>query len=326
MPVRKKVVITGITGNLGLLLAKKLHREADVYGIDRRPSRHMPKDVKILQRDIRRKACEDIFRSNAITAVIHLNILHDPRAHREEAHSFNLMGTSKILEYCNKYNIPKVVLLSSANVYGPSPNNNQFITEETPLLGSTRFAEIRDLVEFDLYSSSFFWRYPNIETVLLRPVHILGKVRNAPSNYLRLPVVPTLMGFDPMIQVIHVEDVVEAILLALQPGIRGVYNIVGPGEVPLSMLLKTLQKRRLNLPNFIAKSVLDVLWKTKLTSFPPPELEFIQYICMADGSRSEKEMGYFPKYSLKDTIKSVQFFDVHQLPRTRKGRRKQKWA
>src|SRR5437879_5564684 len=80
------------------------------------------------------------------------------------------------------------------------------------LMASQEFPAIRDLIEVDMMASSFFWKTPSIETVILRPVHILGSVHNAPSNFLRLKYVPTLLGFDPMIQVIHELDVVEAIV------------------------------------------------------------------------------------------------------------------
>ena len=64
--------------------------------------------------------------------------------------------------------------------------------------------EMRDLVEVDMYAQSFMWKHPEIETVILRPVNIVGPtVRNAPSNYLRLERPLTVMGFDPMLQVIH---------------------------------------------------------------------------------------------------------------------------
>src|SRR5947207_15601063 len=97
---------------------------------------------------------------------------------------------------------------------------------------------MRDLVEIDHLVSTFLWRAQGVETVILRPVHIVGPVHNAPSNYLRIPRPPTLLGFDPMVQLVHVQDVAEAIALALAPARRGIYNITGPGEVPLSAVLK----------------------------------------------------------------------------------------
>ena len=74
---------------------------------------------------------------------------------------------------------------------------------------------LRDLVELDMLAQSFFWRHPTTETVILRPVHILGRVKNAPSNYLRLERPVSILGFDPIVQVIHAREVVEAIERAL---------------------------------------------------------------------------------------------------------------
>src|SRR3569623_1029884 len=104
-----------------------------------------------------------------------------------EIYSWNITGTTKLLEYCQAYRVPKVVLLSSSNVYGPRPDNPQFLTEDAPLLAAQRFPEMRDLVEIDHMFSTFLWRARECETVILRPVHIVGPVHNAPSNYLRIP-------------------------------------------------------------------------------------------------------------------------------------------
>ncbi len=72
-----------------------------------------------------------------------------------------------------------------------------------------------------MLAQSFFWKLPETETVILRPVHILGSVHNAPSNFLRLNPIVTVMGFDPMIQVVHQSEVVRAIELALDAGRSG---------------------------------------------------------------------------------------------------------
>jgi UDP-glucose 4-epimerase len=302
---RGAVLVTGIAGTLGRLLAKRLHRDQEVIGIDRRPFEGRPKDVRMHRIDIRRKQCEDIFRAGGIRAVVHLNIMHNPRDTTEEHHSFNIVGTMKILEYCQRYGVPKAVILSSANIYGPRPDNSQFLTEDAPILGGQADPGIRDLIEVDLYALNFSLKHPEVETVILRPVHIVGSVQNAPSNYLRLKYVPTLLGFDPMVQLIHEEDVVEAIGCALRPGIRGVFNLVGPGEVPLSTVLRELGKRRIPIPHLLSGPVMRLLWRWKLTDFPPPELDHIRYVCMVDGSRAREIMGFSPRRSLKETIEAL---------------------
>lgn len=301
------VIVTGICGNLGKLVARRLHREHEVVGLDRRPFPAKPKDIELVQIDIRRKKAEDVFRKyqGKITALVHLGIMHDPRMDDEEHHTFNLLGTTQLLDYCSRYKVPKVILLSSANVYGPRPDNAQFLNEDTPLLGSERFHAIRDLVAVDHIAQSFFWKQPDTETVILRPVHIVGPVNNAPSNYLRLKNPPTVMGFDPMVQLIHAEDVVEAICAALRPKIRGIFNITGPGELPLSEVLRRLGRKPLSVPYPLFKSALRVLWRWKMTSFPSPELDHIRFVCMVDGTRAKEELGFTPQKTLDETIQAV---------------------
>jgi UDP-glucose 4-epimerase len=303
----KKIVLTGISGRLGRLVAQRLHRreELRVVGIDRRPFPDRPKDVEHVQVDLRSKKARDVFRAGDVAALIHLGVMHDPRATEEDHHSWNVGGTARLLDYCVRYQVPKVVVLSSANVYGPRPDNPQFLSEDAPLLAGQAFPAIRDLIEVDMLACSCFWKPGASETVVLRPVHILGSVRNAPSNYLRLPCIPTVLGFDPMVQVIHELDVVDALLAALRTGIRGVLNLAGPGEVPLSAIARELSKPMVPLPFWLARATLRTLWQAKLSSFPVPELDFIRYVCMVDGARARDTLGVRPQRSLRETIRAV---------------------
>lgn len=299
------VVITGICGRLGKQVCRLLHRTRHVIGVDRRPFPDKPKDVEHAQIDIRRKKLKDVLRTGQVEAVIHLGIMHDPRASAAEHHSWNVAGFAKLLEYVAAYRIPKLVVLSSANVYGPQPDNPQFLTEDTPLLGGARFSEIRDLIEVDMAAQSFFYKTQDTETVVLRPVHILGTVRNAPSNFLRLQTVPTLLGFDPMVQVIHEADVVEAIATALLPGKRGIFNVAGPDALPLSRILKILGRATVPVPYSVGKPLVRQLWSLRLTSFPAPELDHIRYVCMVDDQRARQELGFLPKKSIEETVRAV---------------------
>ncbi len=299
------VVVTGICGRMGRRLARQLHRERPVIGLDRRPFEDRPKDIEHHPIDIRRKKARELFRRKDIAALIHLGVMHDPRGNSEEHHTWNVVAFQKLLDYVQHHDIPKLVLLSSANVYGPRPDNAQFLGEDAPLLGAGSFSDIRDLIELDMLAQSFFWRNPRTETVILRPANILGTVRNAASNYLRLKVVPTLMGFDPMVQVVHQDDVVRAVRLALEPGVRGIFNIAGPPPVSLSKALRMLERPTVPVPYGMAKRGVERLWRWRMTSFPAPELEFIRYVCMVDDRRAREVLGYEPKFDLASTLAAV---------------------
>jgi UDP-glucose 4-epimerase len=309
------VAITGIAGNLGRRLARVLHGETRLVGIDRRPFHDRPKDVEHHQLDIRKARVEDLFRKGAIEAIAHLGLKHDPREQAAEAHSFNVAGTQRLLDIAVRHGVRKVVLLSSANVYGPMPGNPNFLPEETPLLGAARLPGFRDLIEVDMYCQSFMWQHPEIETVILRPVNIVGPtVRNAPSNYLRLERPMTVLGFDPMVQVIHEEDVCRAIALALRPGVRGVYNVTGPGEVPLSAALRELGREPIPVPHFLARAIIRRLFEARLSDYPPGEVDYIQYLCAVDGSRFVRDTGWAPRHSIRETLRSVLAPRREELP------------
>jgi UDP-glucose 4-epimerase len=305
IPIRGAVLVTGICGRLGKHLARVLHRDRRVVGVDRRPFLDKPKDIDHAQVDIRRTKLKEVFRAGDIEAVVHLGIMHDPRASASDHHSWNVAGFTKLLEYVTQFQIPKLVVLSSANVYGPQPQNPQFLTEDAPLLGGQNFSDIRDLVEVDMLAQSFFWKLPRTETVILRPVHILGTVHNAPSNFLRLNPVVTVMGFDPMAQIIHEADVVRAIELALVPGIRGIFNVAGSEPVPLSRVIKILGRQKLSVPYSLARVVLRRMWSLRLSTFPPPELDHIRYVCMVDDRRARQLLGFVPSKTLEETALAV---------------------
>lgn len=302
---RATVVVTGVCGRFGKRIARALHRQRPIVGLDPRPFPDRPRDVEHAAFDPRSKRARDVFRNPDVGAVIHLAVTHNPRASREEQHVANVLGFQKVLEYVAAYQIPKLVLLSSANVYGPRPDNAQFLDEDAPLLAGGRFHEMRDLVEIDMSAQSFFWKHPSTETVILRPAHILGTVRNAPSNYLRLARVPILLGYDPMIQVVHQDDVVQAVARALTPGIRGIFNIAGPSPVALSQAVHVLGRSTFPVPHGVAKFAVDRLFRWRVTSFPAPELDFIRYVCMVDDSRARSELGYRPQATLEDALFAV---------------------
>jgi UDP-glucose 4-epimerase len=156
-----------------------------------------------------------------------------------------------------------------------------------------------------MLAQSFFWKLPETETVILRPVHILGTVRNAPSNFLRLNPIPTLLGFDPMVQVIHEADVVHALELALKPGIRGIFNVAGPEPLPLSRILRILDRPSIAFPYTVGKLLLRRMWSLRLTNFPAPELDHIRFVCMVDDRRAREVLGYAPQRSIEETVRAV---------------------
>ncbi|MEK7704768.1 MAG: NAD-dependent epimerase/dehydratase family protein [Myxococcota bacterium] len=298
-----RIVLTGISGRLGRRVARRLARGNEVIGIDQRPCDGLPEGVRHHRLDIRRRSAEDIFRQGGIDAVVHLGMVHNFRISSERLYARNVVGTETLLAYASRYKVKKLILLSSGDVYGPAPTNSHFIDEDAPLMASQRFPEIRTVVAVDRAVQSFFWRHHDVETVILRPAHIVGpNVRNAPANYFRLRVIPKLMGFDPMLQLIHEDDLLRTIEVALAPGIRGVFNLAGTEPVPLSTILRILGKPIVPVPFALLRAFLERAWKYRLTSFPAPELDHIRFNTVLDTRRAQEVLKVTPERNLHEML------------------------
>jgi len=230
----EKVLITGIAGGQGRLLAKRLRENYEVCGVDRVGWDGAPRGVKVHVVDIRKKKFEDVIRTEMPTALVHLGFIRHFRAALSERYDTNVRGTKQLLDHCIHHGVQKVVVISSSYVYGAFPENPYFLDEDSPLSASRAYPEMRDLVEVDTIASAYLWRYPHLHTCVLRPVNVLGTyVHSMIGQYLKQSRIPTVMGFDPMMQFIHEEDLSEAIALALEHSLQGVFNVTGPGQVPL---------------------------------------------------------------------------------------------
>ena len=97
----------------------------------------------------------------------------------------------------------------------------------------------------------------------------------------------------------------RALVLALRPALRGVFNVTGPGEVPISAALKELGRTPIPVPHPLVRFLVRRAFEARLSGFPPEEVDHIQYLCVVDGSRFAREAGWAPAFSLRETIRSV---------------------
>jgi UDP-glucose 4-epimerase len=302
----EKVLITGIAGGQGRLLARRLAENYEVCGVDRVDWEGAPRGIRVHVEDLRKKKFEDLIRTELPSAVVHMGFVRDFREGDRLRHDVNVRGTKQLLDHCIDYGVQALVVLSSSYVYGASPENPAAIDEDAALLASRSYPEIRDLVEVDSLASAFLWKYPHLRTCVLRPVNVLGStVHSMMGAYLRLRPVPTLMGFDPMLQFLHEEDLAEAIALALEHGLQGVFNVTGPGEVPLHTAIRAIGATPLPLPELLARPLIARLFRWGLLPFPPGALDYLKYPVTVSGDRFNEATGFRPLFGLEEIFQSV---------------------
>lgn len=300
-----KVLITGVSGPLGRMVARKLLADGHtVYGIDRRPWPDAPKKVEMFRADIRKRPAEDVFRTRAPDAVIHMaTVTHLTARRTEDRYRINLGGTQAVFDHCHSYGVKHCIFVGRHTYYGAAPDSPMYHTENEPPMAMTTFPELSDLVAADLYAGSALWRFPEMATSVLRFVYRLGPTRSGTlASFVRGPRVPTVMGFDPLFQFIHEGDVVAAIAAALEQRLRGVFNVSGPQPVPLSLLIDVTGRQRIPVPEPVFNFALG---RFGLPPLPRGAVNHVKYPVVVDSSAFREATGWSNQY---DEVQCMEAF------------------
>lgn len=286
-----KVLVIGVGGALARMVALRL-RDAGhaVIGLDRRPWWDAPRDISVREVDIRKRAAEDVFRTERPDCVVHMATVNALSARGEERARINLGGTRAVFEHSVSHGVKHVVVVGRHTYYGASADSALYHTENEPPAGIGNFPELADLVAADLFASNMLWREPNLVTSVLRLVYTLGPSRTGTlASFLKGRRVPMVLGFDPLFQFLEEDDAARAITLAVEKRLRGVYNVCGPAPVPLSMVARETGRTAVPVPEPFLKGLLG---RFGFPDLPPGALEHIKYPIVVDGRAFREATGF----------------------------------
>ena len=235
--------------------------------------------------------------------MVHGAFLSFPTHATSWAHELEDVGTMHVLDACAQTVPARLVLLSTTMVYGPSPKNPNWLTESAPLTGLIGSRYVTDKVRAELQVARFAADHPETRTTVLRFAPILGPTAASyVTRFFSRPIAPVLMGHDPLLQFVHEFDAAQALKRAVDRDVTGAFNIVGKGVLPYSTVLALMGRIPVKMPHFVAKRLYRALWATQIADTPPPFLDFLRFLCVADGSRARRELGFRPAYDIHRTI------------------------
>lgn len=240
-----RVLITGVSDRLGSDLALRLSDTPGIgalYGLDvRDPSRPLGR-AEFVHADTRHSVLAKLIRELDVQVVVHCAVVTHQLESLRSMHETNVIGTMNVLAACSGEGSPveHVVLKSSTAVYGVDPTGPSFLTEGMASSRTRPRGPLQaDLMELEQLALEFSLRNPGRSLTALRLADIVDRRSDSPlARYLRLPLVPTALGFDPRVQFLHGDDAVEALLRAALGRRRGVYNVAAPGVLLLSQAIR----------------------------------------------------------------------------------------
>jgi UDP-glucose 4-epimerase len=306
MTEKKVILVTGVAGAWGSRVASRLSGEENqhVIGLDAKQPAKEIAGLDFVLADVRNPLLVELLEAEGVDTVCHLAFV-DSTKRSEAAFDANVLGTTKLLGACARAGVRKIVLRSSTAVYGARATNSAFLREEHPLQGSRRYGYTRDLVEIETFCNGFCRRVPEMVLTALRFPGIVGPGADTPmTRFLRSPWAPGLMGFDPMTQIIHEEDVVRALIHAVWNDVPGVFNVAAEPALPLSKIRGLVGKLPFAVFHPFANWGVTLLGPAGLRPgrWLPIEPDYLRYPWVGDLTRMREELGFVPEYTAEEAL------------------------
>lgn len=310
---KRVTLVTGVGNCWGSQVASRLlyqprggtEPELKVIGTDSSPLEKEIEGLDFIQADVRNPLFVEILKTENVHTVCHLAFNESVRD-SEAIFDLNVMGTMKLLGACAEAGVKKVVLKSSTAIYGARSTNPSYLTEKHPLQGSQTYAYNRHLLEIEAFCNGFRRQVPQIELTILRYSSIIGPKCDTPmTRFLKEPLAPVLLGFDPLMQVIHEKDVIDSLIHAVKRDIPGVFNLAAEGVLPLSRLCGLAAKVPLPMVHLLA------YWGVGVTKalgssdarYWPIEPDYLRYGWVADLTEMREKLGFSPVYTAEEALR-----------------------
>lgn len=305
---RKQVaLITGMAGGLSQLVGAELVRRGfEVVGVDYRPlPRTLPFRSTVYQANYNKTKIEDVFRRHRPTHVLHLGRVGNLKEQIGKRFDLNVIGSRKVMEQACKYEAQRLVVLSTFHIYGAHPANHIPIDEDDPLRAGSIFPQIADAIQLDGQAAAWIYQHPEVPGVVLRPCNIVGpQIKNAMSRFLRQPTVAAILGFDPMTQFIHQQDLTDAVVAAATGAQVGVFNVAGRDALPWREALRLTGARIVPVPSFVAQAYLGVVGMF-VPALPAHLVDFFKYPCVIADQRIRSAFAWEPEIGAIDAVRAT---------------------
>ena len=302
------VLVTGVSRDLGARFARTLAKDDQyaVVGVDVAPPRHDLGNVTFLRADIRNPLIAKIIASRDVDTVVHLAMVATPlgAGSRASMKEINVIGTMQLLAACQTTEtLRKLVVQSSISVYGASPRDPAKFTEEMSPRVQPRTGFGKDSVEIETYVRGLARRRPDVVVSTLRLANLMGAgVDSQITRYLRLPMVPRVMGFDARLQFLHPSDAVDALALVTAQDVAGTFNVAADDMVTLSQALRMMGRPTVGVPQPLAPIVATMGRQARLLDFSADQIKALTYGRGMDTSRFRLATGFSPGYTSKEAL------------------------
>ncbi len=302
-----RVFINGIDGLFGAKIAQALSANPTVtiIGLGRTTPSAPVGRAEYLTARLSGRQLRELLRIEQIDVVIHLAFAgaESPIASREDAVQQNVLGSMELLGACVGSRVRRVLVQSHTAVYGANPLNPSLITETRPIARSHAPSVIRDYTEVEQFLTDFALQHPALCIVPLRCASLLG-AWSPIIDYLTQTEPHMLVGFDPCLQFLHLDDAVAGFALAALAPTCGAFNLAADETLCLSQAIKLVGKQ----PKLVLEPVVSLalaLGSRDALGLWPFEPSFLRHSCVTDTTKARNELGWAPTHTASAALQAL---------------------
>src|SRR3954469_3697381 len=303
------VLVTGVSRDLGRRFARVLAATDGidrVIGVDVVPPRGDVGAMSFIRADIYKPVIARVIADEDVDTVVHMSVIATPgrAGGRGTMKELNVIGTMQLLAACqHSANVRHLVVKSTSTVYGASNRDPAMFTEDMQPRRQPSSGYAKDVAEIEGYVRGFARRRPDVRVTTLRCANVIGPHVVSPlMSYFRLPVIPTVLGFDARMQFLHEQDLMDVLQHAVRNEVRGTFNIAGDALLMLSQALRRLRRPTVPMPGFAVGGVGSVLRSARLADFSPEQLSFLTYGRGVDTTRMREMLGFEPSFTTEEAF------------------------
>jgi UDP-glucose 4-epimerase len=199
--------------------------------------------------------------------------------------------------------VQRFVLKSTSAVYGASSRDPAVFTEamQARRVPSGGFA--RDSVDIEGYVRSFSRRRPDVDVAVLRFTNFIGpRIDSVLTSFFRMPLVPTALGYDARVQLLHEDDALAVLVRATTGTFTGTVNVGGQGTLLLSQAIRRLGRIEVPLPTTALGSIGRISRRFGFVDYSPEQMRFLNFGRVVDTTVLRTDFGYPPRYTTETAL------------------------
>ncbi|WP_181614666.1 NAD-dependent epimerase/dehydratase family protein [Nonomuraea soli] len=303
-PRQPVVAVTGAASGLGRELLSRLATSGDfrrVVAIDEQ--RGDVQDVTWRVLDVRDPLLAN--RISDIDVLIHLAGDFALDSDPGERRAYNLRAAQTVLTASAAARVRRVVLVTSAMVYGAAADNPVPLPEESAVAAEPDTGVVGDYLEIEGVARLAARSHPGLELTVLRPAAVVGPgMDTVITRHFEAPRLLTVKGCSPRWQFCHIDDLVSALEMAARGLVTGVVAVGSDGWLEHDKVEELSGIRGFELPAGLTFGTAQRLHRLGITPAPATDLHYVVYPWVVDCAKL-REAGWKPSWSNEAALEQL---------------------